>query len=280
MSHGFQPVRVERGDGVSLKYSFMSFSCPELGLSDMLVLARRLGYDGIEPRIDAKHRHGVELSTTAAQRKAIRALAADHGVAICCVATSCKYADPQTAAGAVESARAAIDLAADIGAPTIRVFGGDLGTGLRRYQAIHGVADSLRSVAEYARDRGVTVCMETHDSWCDPAHVAAVMRLVDHTAIGVNWDYWHTERVAGATADESFGLLKPWIHHVHFHDGTHASDRLEHRAIGSGELEVGRVVALLQGVGYADYLSGEWIDWEPAEVHLPRELRAVKALER
>ncbi len=265
---------------MSLKYSFMSFSCPELSLAEMLALARRLGYDGIEPRIDAKHRHGVELSASAAQRKSIQTQAIDQGVAICCVATSCKFADPAAAAREVEAARRAIDLAADIGAPAIRVFGGDLGTGLRRYEAIHRVADSLRSVATVAREKGVTVCMETHDSWCDPAHVAAVMRLVDHTAVGVNWDYWHTERIAGATADEAFDLLKPWIRHLHFHDGTHASDRLEHRAIGQGELAVGRVVALLKGIGYPGYLSGEWIDWEPAEVHLPRELRAVKALER
>ena len=43
-----------------MKYSFMSFSCPELTLDEMLSMAKEFGYDGIEPRISSNHRHGVE----------------------------------------------------------------------------------------------------------------------------------------------------------------------------------------------------------------------------
>ncbi len=34
-----------------MKYAFMSFSCPELGLEEMLSLAGRYGYDAVEPRV-------------------------------------------------------------------------------------------------------------------------------------------------------------------------------------------------------------------------------------
>jgi hypothetical protein len=30
---------------------------------------------------------------------------------------------------------------------------------------------------------------------------------------------------------------------------------------------------------YAGFLSGEWIEWQPAELHLPRELAAMKSYE-
>ena len=148
-----------------MKYSFMSFSCPTLNLSELLALAKKLGYDGIEPRIDCGHAHGVEIAATAESRQAALQAAQKAGVAICCVATSCVFADPATAPKMIETARAAIDLAADVGASRIRVFGGAQGSGLSRQLAVVQVASSLKSLADRAARRGVVVCMETHDSW-------------------------------------------------------------------------------------------------------------------
>ena len=59
-----------------MKYAFMTFSCPELGLDEVLRLAGRLGYDGVEPRIDCEHKHGIEIDTGAAARNEFRRLAA------------------------------------------------------------------------------------------------------------------------------------------------------------------------------------------------------------
>ena len=36
-----------------MKYSFMSFSCPQLTLGELLATAKRFGYEGVEPRIDS-----------------------------------------------------------------------------------------------------------------------------------------------------------------------------------------------------------------------------------
>ena len=43
-----------------MKFSFMSFSTPELTLEETLALAERLGYDGVELRIEAGHKHGAD----------------------------------------------------------------------------------------------------------------------------------------------------------------------------------------------------------------------------
>jgi sugar phosphate isomerase/epimerase len=263
-----------------MKYAFMSFSCPDLGLREMLALARRLGYDGIEPRIAEGHRHGVEIAAVPAQRAEFKHMAAESRVAVCCVATSCQYSNPAETDHQVAETRQAIDLAADVGAPVIRVFGGILVRGLKRYEAIRLVAKSLLSVADHARARGVVVCLETHDDWSDPAYVAELMRRIDHPAIAVNWDFMHPGRAPGATVDESFALVKPWIRHVHFHDGFCPEGKIDLRPVGTGDVDVKRAVELLETAGYAGYLSGEWINWEPAEVHLPRELAAIKSYER
>jgi sugar phosphate isomerase/epimerase len=264
---------------MKLKHSFMSFSCPELTLPQLLELARKLGYDGIEPRIQDKHAHLLELDSDAATRKAARKEAERAGIAICCIATSCQFADPQTLQETMETARRSIDLASDVGAARLRVFGGPIGKGLDRAAAIEQVSRSLASLAEQARKRGVVVCMETHDDWCDPRHVAEVMRKVDHPFIAVNWDFVHVVRTGKATIDESYRLLRPWIRHMHIHDAKIDGDRFTLVPIGTGDIDHRRVVELALADGYDGYLSGEWIRWEPYQTHLPRELATLKQYE-
>lgn len=262
-----------------MKYAFMSFSTPQLSLDQMLAMAKRLGYAGLEPRAQAKHAHGIEFDATASQRKEAKQKAADSGVSLCCLALSCRYADPATVKQELDHTRQGIDLAADCGIPRLRVFGGKLGEGLSRAAAVELVASSLASVAEHARERGVVICLETHDDWCDPDDVTAVMRKVNHPNIAVNWDIMHPVRVAGKTMDEAYQTLAPWIRHVHFHDGVMADGKLMMVPIGQGAIDHRAALQLLVKHNYDGYMSGEWINWEPYETHLPREIAVMKQLE-
>ena len=142
-----------------IKYAFMSFSCPDLSLEDMLALAKLYGYDGVEPRAQARHAHGLEMEADAGTRRDAAQKASESGIALCCVATSCRYSDPDTAQQNVEDTLRCIDLAADVGAPRIRVFGGQIAEGISRERAIENLVASLRAVADHAASRGVTVCV-------------------------------------------------------------------------------------------------------------------------
>lgn len=263
-----------------MRYSFMSFSCPELALDEMLSLAARLGYDGIEPRAGSGHKHGVELAADAAARKAIRQQAEAAGVALGCVATSCKYAEPETLDEQIAQTQLYIDLAADVGSPRLRVFGGLLSHDVSRQQAAEQIAHAMRSVADHAAERGVIVCMETHDDWCNPAGVADIMKRVNKPSIAVNWDIMHPVRRGGATMQEAYQTLKPWIKHVHFHDCIDHDDKSDLAPIGNGIIDHRCAVQLLKADGYDGLLSGEWIGWADAyDVHLPRELATMKRYE-
>lgn len=263
-----------------MKYSFMTFSTPALGLAEALRVARDYGYDGIEPRLDAKHAHGIEVAASAAERRAAKELAARSGIALACLATSIKYADPADEADMLRQTRERIDLAADVGAPAIRVFGGKLPAGMERERAMAHVAKCLAAVAAQAEVRGVAVCLETHDDWCDPAHVAAVLAAVDRPSIACNWDVMHPVRMGLATVEESFTALRPWIRHTHLHDGVGGRTTLKMVPIGTGDIDHRAFLKALNSMGYAGFLSGEWINWEPYETHLPRELATLKRYEQ
>lgn len=263
-----------------MKYAFMSFSCPEWTLGDMLALAQRLGYNGIEPRLGSGHGHNVETALATDARRAARRQIEDSGITLCCLATGARLADPTTAPDNLDQVRRAIALADDLGCGRLRVFGGSLAPGLGRAAAIEVLAGNLTALADEAAAAGVILCLETHDDWTDPAHVAAVMRSANHPVVAVNWDIMHPVRQSGYTMDAAYDILKPWIRHVHFHDGVDVAGELQLRPVGAGVIDHRRAVQLLRAAGYDGYLSGEWIDWEPCEVHLPRELATMRGYEK
>ena len=71
-----------------MKYAFMTFSTPELSLDDVVAAATQYGYDGVEPRLDAGHGHGVEVAASATKREAIKRTFAESGIVAACLATS------------------------------------------------------------------------------------------------------------------------------------------------------------------------------------------------
>jgi sugar phosphate isomerase/epimerase len=258
-----------------MRFSFMSFSTPQLTLRETLDAAKRFGYDGFEPRIDAGHAHGVETGASAAFLKEARAMAEERGLEFACIATSCRFADPSIKKEQIEAGKRAVDLAGALGCRAIRVFGGQIPDGLSRDQASEVMAASAAELTAYAGDAGVAVCMETHDDWCNPVDMGAVAQK---SGASVNWDIMHTVLSARYAAEKAFELLKPYIRHVHVHDGYREDKKLIFTAIGTGSVDHGAPIRLLKKNGYDGFVSGEWIDWESWEIHLPRELASLKAL--
>ena len=261
-----------------MRYSFMSFSCPELDLRSALALARRLGYDGFEPRIDSGHRHGIELNMSPTARVVTRAIARDSGVALCCLATSVQLAGRARLADNLEAARRAADICVELGIPRLRLFGGPIDEGMTRAAAIEQVAGALDALSDQLGDADVRLCLETHDDWCEPAHVAAVMRLCRGAHAGVNWDIMHPVLTAHASIRDAFGLLRPHIAHVHMHGGTRAHGKLEFRPIADSVIDHREALRALLDAGYAGYMSGEWIGWDEPD-YLARELATMRRYE-
>ena len=89
-----------------------------------------------------------------------------------------------------------------------------------------------------------------------------------------------TVRAAGWTVANSYEALKPWIRHLHVHDGVDESNNLILKPIGEGAIDHRAAVAMLKADRYDGFLSGEWIGWEPYQTHLPRELATLKRYEK
>lgn len=266
-----------------MNYSFMSFSCPDKPLQEVFELAKKLGYDGFEPRVESNHAHGVELDLAKATREELKALSEDAGIALCCLALGSSFANPATVQEQIDKTLRYLDLAADLGVTRVRVFGGKLPEGVSREQGADLLVQSLQALAPRASARGVSICLETHDDWCKPAHVAEVMKNVNHPAVAVNWDIMHPVRAGGSSMKEAFDTLRPWIKHVHVHDGLTTLETLTVLPMGTGDLDNKEAMRLLKESGYDGYLSGEWIKGTMSEAffasHLGEELAVLKQYE-
>jgi len=260
--------------------SFMTFVCPEYELDKALAIAIRYGYEAIEPRAQEGHKHGIEVSTTKKERARIKAQFADTGIKMSCLATSCRYAlaDERDRQQMIETTKQHIELAADCGAPTIRVFGGPTPEGMDFADAKKYVSDSLAAVADFAKDHNVYVCLETHDAYCRAADAAEVVARVAHPNIAINWDMLHCIR-AGETMAEAFNHVRAYVRHTHVHDGIWPADNpadLTITLMGEGMVPHDEAVRLLASIDYQGALSGEWIAaFEPEEI-LPHDAARLR----
>lgn len=264
-----------------MKISFMTFVAPDWTLEEHLTAAVRYGYDAIEPRCEADHAHGVELDTTKKQRAAIARQFADCGVELRTIATSRRYAlaSDHELQESIDLTKQYCDLAGDLGAQSIRVFGGMTPEDMEFADAKKTVAEALHECGEHAAECGIHLCVETHDAYSLSSDCAETVRMADHPNIAICWDFMHPFR-HGESIETAFNNVRELVRHCHVHDGVPPEDGgpagWEIALMGEGEIPHDEAVELLAGIDFDGTLSGEWIRaFEPEEI-LPHDARVLR----
>jgi sugar phosphate isomerase/epimerase len=244
------------------RIAFSNLAAPEWTLERTVEAVYELGYDGLELRLfDGEPIDVLELAPST--RRSIASTLAD--VPLACLDTSIELA------GAFErTLPAALELAREWGADTVRVFGGDV-------TDLDDVARRLEPLLE----PDVTVALETHDHFASAARVAELLRLVGSPLAAV-WDLHHPTR-AGESPADVVSALGPAIGLVHVKDARRRGSDWELVPLGDGDVPVRESLDLLRAHGYDGWLTIEWEKrWHPElaepERALPHELRALRAL--
>jgi len=244
-----------------IKLSTMTSVCPDWSVDQIVEGMKRHGYQGLEPRVGWGHAAGLELDMPASEREAVRKRFAQEGLEISCVATGARFAapDPADLEKSLAEARAGIDLAADLGAPVIRTFGGPRGSG-QVYGMVHRTAEAYKKVVDYAAERQVTVLMETHDEWCVSTQVRAVVEKVNHPNLRVLWDIMHPQRFM-ERPEETMRNVGRLTAHLHAHDGLYETPESGITTVGLGEgvIDHATPLQLLNAAGFDGHFSVEVI---------------------
>jgi sugar phosphate isomerase/epimerase len=276
--------------------AFLSSTCPEWTFEQMVDAAAKYGYEGVDLRVEWGHNHGLELESTQDERQAARDYATAQNVQISCLAISARLARATAAErdDAVDQVRRYAELAADLGAPTMRVFGGNLPEGHPMAELRPYTAEALGRAAEAAAPFGVTPCLEVHDQHNNPEDVAWIVEHAGSGNVGVVWHPSHHLRL-GISVDEAYPRLRPWVRHLHLQDwpkggaqpgerpggGQGGGPRRGFVPIGEGDGHLARVFQLLERDGFQGYAANEWIIKRNAEldpdVYLPAASRQLRA---
>lgn len=191
----------------------------DMDLPTLIDFCRKTGLEGVELR--TTHKHGVELELTAQQRAEVRKRFEDSPVKPAGLGSIYEFhsADPAELRRNIDGAIAYCQLAADIGAPGIKVRPNGLPDGVPEEKTCEQIGKAARQVAMFGEGVNVKVRIEVHGKGTsDPKLMRAILDHADHPFVVACWnsnaqDMDETKSIAG-----SFELLKDKIEHVHINE--------------------------------------------------------------
>ena len=262
---------------MSMRVSFSTLACPDWTMSQIIAMAAGEGYDGIELRFvqgeDALWKlpvfSGKELASTK------RALA-DRALTISCLDTSCRFHSPDAAERGrwIAEGKRMSDLAAELGAPGLRVFGDTIQPGADRASTQSWIAESIRELAKITAARGVEIWIENHADFAGADETAAILQQAASPKAGVVWDPANSFAATKEQPADGAARLKAAIRHVHIKDFRRDGDGWKYVLPGEGAFPLLELKAALQDLQYDRFLSFEWEKkWHPeiadADIALP-----------
>jgi sugar phosphate isomerase/epimerase len=260
-----------------MKTSFSTLACPDWSLSEVLNAAVRYGYDGVELRVISRELDLWNLPEfQPASLADTRNVIGDLGLVVASMGSSANFhsSDARERERNFDSALRMAELAAGLGAPSIRVFGDHIQSGNTRHDTAAWIADSLTHLAEKLMPSGVEVWLETHGDFATIANVNEVLALLDGPEVGIIWDPANAFDQTGEVPRISSQMASR-IRHVHLKDIKKDADGSSHYvATGEGEFPFQTAFASLAEIGFDGFVSFEWESlWHPElagpEIALP-----------
>jgi sugar phosphate isomerase/epimerase len=188
---------------------------------------------------------------------------------IACVSSSAQMyvEDPPKRAKELADARRFIDLAAALGAPYVRVFGGKAESDkspMPSDDTKARVAAGLRELGKYAGPQKVTVIIESHDHFTSSATLKDVLRSADSEHVGLLWDAHHTFATSNEDPEFTVHQLGSWIRHTHLKDSVGNGEDRKYVLTGRGNVPIKRQIEALRSINYKGFFCFEWEKlWHP-----------------
>lgn len=262
--------------------AFSTLACPGWDIATVLTQAARHGYDGLEWR--GGNRGHVRPDMPASDKTLLVKMSSDVGLAaVAITAYSSLISDDREVrqANVADLCRYA-DLAAEIGAPRVRAFIGELPAGVDPATRQARIVECLIAAADHAQRLGVCIAVEPHDDFVRSSVIAEILRAAPHPALGVIWDIGNAY-AAGEEPIDSYPLLKDRLSYVQVKDGSGRGDQWRLTRLGEGQTPLRQAFDLLIEGGFSGPLSVEWeYAWhpelDPPEIALPHAVAYVRRL--
>lgn len=261
-----------------MKIAFSTISCPAYNAEQMCRAAQEYGYDAVE--LYALDGDRLTVPIIEQRLDELHRTFRAAGVPICSLNSWGQFsmADPAARAAMERQVTRALELAAALGSPRVKTFGGALPKDVPPDTVFDYVAEHIGRIARRGEQLGVQLVLETHDGFSPSGHVKAILDRVPSPGFAALWDVHHPYRM-GESAEQVDAVLGERVAHVHVKDCLRAApgqDKWDFVLLGEGELasSVRQAISLLARRGFDGYVSVDWEkQWHPEiaepEVALP-----------
>lgn len=181
-----------------MKPSFSTVACMDWPLDRVCELAESAGYLGVELRTFGSGSTVCACDPALTDAHKFRAMLDRSGAEPVCVATSVRFDSPQPtgpvhqALGDLEQSvrqcKFAIDLAAALHCPFVRVFGFEIGAHERRASAMERIMDRMGKALDHARNTGVRLALENGGSFGTATALAELIDLAGNPLLGAAYN--------------------------------------------------------------------------------------------
>ena len=192
-------------------------------LETLISNCEKSGFEGVELR--TTHAHGVELTLSKSDRAVVKRRFEDSTVELWGLGSICEFQSPEPIElrEQIETCKAWCELAHDVGARGVKVRPNSFPDGRSKAETIDQIGRALHECGNAALDNGVEIWLEVHGSETQhPPHIARMMQIANHTAVGVCWNSNTTDIIDGS-CKEYFQLLSAWIRSCHIVNAWDAS---------------------------------------------------------
>jgi len=244
-----------------VKLGYSAWGMPMLPVDEQIRVVAETGFQGIE--LICIQRSTTDVDTLdAAERRRIRRLLDAAGLELPALHASVNPIDPDAdvATRNVARLRRSIDLAVDLagpeGPPAIVLMG--YGRPETYEKDRERLAQALRDLAEYGRQRAVTLALELHVGQAidRPERVLWLLEKVDHPHFRLNLDTSHLD-VMGYSIAESVRPLVEYAVHTHVKDQRGRFPSHEFLTPGDGDYDYVTYLQEMTRGGYTGFITGE-----------------------
>jgi sugar phosphate isomerase/epimerase len=215
-------------------------------LPTLITNCQKAGAEGVELR--TTHKHGVEPSLTADQRREVKVRFADCPVTLVGLGSAEDFHSPEPSklASSIEATKAFIKLSHDVGGSGVKVRPNDLPEGVPHEKTIEQIGRALNVVGAYGAEYGQQIRLEVHGKKTSPLPIlAAIMQVADHPNVAVCWN-GNAEDLAGAGLAHNFKLVEKRLGAtIHAHD------------LGGTSYPYAELFALLKAADYKGWILEE-----------------------
>jgi len=190
----------------------------DMDLETVIKTLEEAGVAAVELRTG--HKHGVEPTLGAEERKQVRARFERSKVRLLSFGTECEFhsPDPAVRKRQVETGMKFVDLAHDTGAMGVKVRPNGLPKEVPYETTIKNIAGGLRELGDYAQSKGIEIWMEVHGRETSVPKVSHdILRTANHKNVGACWNSNGSDVVNGSVK-QTFGLLGSYIRNCHITD--------------------------------------------------------------